>query len=88
MIRIRDEEGVVLAAGHDPSIVTDRCTRERLQRVDIWPRDSAPTTVGVTWSDGSFALMDWADQTRARAWIAGLPGAAGEGVLREHGGAR
>lgn len=81
-IRIRDAEGVVLASGHDPSIVTDRCVRVRLQRVDLWPRDSGPTTVGVTWEDESFALMDWAQAARAREWAAKLPGA--EGKMREH----
>lgn len=82
MIRIRDAEGVILATGRDPSIVTDRCTRETLQRVDIWPRGNGSATVGVVWQDESFALMDWADDARAREWIAGLPGA--DGKLREH----
>lgn len=46
-----------------------------LDRVDFWPRDDGPTTVGVTWADESFCIFDLhqrADIDRARRELGAL----------------
>jgi hypothetical protein len=82
MIRIRDAEGVVLAASMHLGVIVERCAAHPVERCDIWPRDHGPTTVGVVWEDESFALMDLATEREARAWIQQHP--ALRAALREH----
>lgn len=80
MIRIRDEDGHVVAAG-PLGVVVERCATHPVERVDLWQRDNGhPDTVGIVWADQCLTVFDMRD---ARQWLDGQP--ALRDLVRVHG---
>jgi hypothetical protein len=52
-------------------MLAERCERLPLDRCDLWRHDdTGGATVGVTWADESFTLIDFRHDTEADQWIA------------------
>ena len=54
--------------------LAERCVDRPVERIDVWRHDDrGSATVGVTWQDESFTLIDFRHASEADAWLAGLP---------------
>lgn len=51
-------------------ILAERCERMPLERCDLWRHaDRGSATLGITWADGSFTLVDFRCAVDADRWI-------------------
>jgi hypothetical protein len=68
LIKIRDAEMRVIAL-LSLGVVAERCERLPLERCDLWRHARGSATVGITWADESFTLVDFSRAVDADRWL-------------------